>query len=130
MRGWIAGSRADWHGALEAAAHGAAFRLQRGDVSLLITNYALGALALANLGHVEPAATLRGASERLVADRVDQELWVRQWYFELMPEADRELARGLGDDRLGELRRLGAAMPHVDAVALLCGEADRVLSED
>ncbi|HEY8217773.1 MAG TPA: adenylate/guanylate cyclase domain-containing protein [Acidimicrobiia bacterium] len=130
MRGWIAGGRADWHGALEAAAHGAAFRLQRGDVSLLITNYALGALALANLGHVEPAATLRGASERLVADRVDQELWVRQWYFELMPEADRELARGLGDDRLGELRRLGEAMPHVDAVALLCGEADRVLSED
>ena len=118
FKGWRALEHADWTEALRLATDAGVQKLALGDVAMLLGCYRLAAIALTQLGRVEPASVLYGAFDRWrnvqLPDNVDR--WTSR-------------TKALLDERLDETafarsRDRGAAMDHRDLVALMCVEVD------
>lgn len=119
LQGWTYAQLGEWHAALEFAADAASQKLALGDAHFFAASCGLAAVALARLGRLEPAAVLLGAAGPEV---------------EFAPEvvrASRARAKqatldGLGEDRVAELARQGAALDSTALVGLIRSEASRL----
>ncbi|MCJ7438216.1 MAG: adenylate/guanylate cyclase domain-containing protein [Acidimicrobiia bacterium] len=130
--GWIALWRRDWAGALPAIADAAEQFLRSGMVVSSINGACFGmGIALAHLGHPEPAAVLIGAADALMErDTGAAERSFAHAEADFVAEADALLLETLGPERLAALRAQGAAMDYRQAVECLRTEAQRARSDD
>ena len=93
MKGWITAYRGDHAHALDEAVRSAERQLASGDLGAFTSGALhLGAVALANLGHPEPAAVLDGAGSRLLVGEAVV------WAMKLLTDTEAALLAELGPD--------------------------------
>jgi predicted ATPase/class 3 adenylate cyclase len=123
-RASIAFRRREWRAALQASADAAQLQLELGVGAMGSTPLAAAAVALIELGHLEPAAVLLGAADSRT------ERFGPHWWIELLVRSDAALVGGLGAEVTAVRAAQGAAMEPVDAVDYLRVESARVLGDD
>jgi predicted ATPase/class 3 adenylate cyclase len=116
-KGAVAAYRGDNFGALDAAIESAELFLQAGSLGNIVPLFALGAVALTQLGHPEPAAVLDGFAKRFSFGGITE------WDAQLITDAEAALAAQLGQAKLDTLRSQGAALTPSDALAYLINVA-------
>jgi hypothetical protein len=123
MKAGLEARRADWWASLQAVRLGAEHLDQLGYPMVAGPACDQAAWALAALGHPEPAAVLRGASQRFAPGGPPD------WAVELGTRCDAKLVGDLGDHRLASLKTQGASLSATDALAYLRAAAEHALAE-
>jgi predicted ATPase/class 3 adenylate cyclase len=124
-RNWFLAGTGDWPTALRASVAAAEELLQLGAVASMDRPFQEAGLALARLGHPEPAAVLlMGVANA----RADGPQVAPLWALDLCDAARGALLETLGEQQVAMLTSRGSALSAADAVAYLRAEADRALA--
>ena len=120
----IAARRGEWRATFDAAVDAAEQWVRIGDPQAMAGAMGAAAIALCELGHLEPGALLLGK-----ADSISNRRWL-SWAVAMTEAADAVLMDGLGAERAATLAARGAALSDADAVAYLRQEADQLLLDE
>jgi predicted ATPase/DNA-binding SARP family transcriptional activator len=123
-RGAIAALHQDWQGALRASVAAAAQYLDGGQSHALVAALQVAFVALAAIGHSEPAAIMIGLVDEHFGRRMGPDD-LRA----LMTDADAALLDALGASRLAELKDQGATLSFPDAADYLQAQANLALHQ-
>ena len=123
-RSGIAARRGEWRATLDAGVDAAEQWVRIGDPTAMAGSIGAAAIALCELGQLEPGAVLLGKS-----DSISNRRWL-SWAVAMTEAADAVLMDGLGAERAATLAARGAALSDADAVAYLRQEADQLILDE
>jgi predicted ATPase/class 3 adenylate cyclase len=115
------GRQGDFHAVLRAQADATDQYLNGGNMMMVAAHIEIAAVALAALGHYEPAAILKGFAETHIRQRGNPE------YLSYLETADNSLDNNIPPTELAELKARGAALTYTQAMTYLRSQADRAL---